>query len=32
VVQEFYTAGSRKLGMPRPELQEAAAALLERIS
>lgn len=29
VVQEFYSAGSRKLGMPRPELQEAAAALLD---
>jgi len=29
VVQEFYTAGSRKLGMPRRELQEAAAALLD---
>jgi predicted nucleic acid-binding protein len=29
VVQEFYSAGSRKLGMPRRELQEAAAALLD---
>ena len=29
VVQEFYTAGSRKLGMPRSELQEAVAALLD---
>jgi predicted nucleic acid-binding protein len=29
VVQEFYAAGSRKLGIPRPELREAAAALLE---
>lgn len=29
VVQEFYVAGSRKLGMPRRELREAAAALLD---
>ncbi len=29
VVQEFYAAGFRKLGMPRRELCEAAAALLE---
>lgn len=29
VVQEFYAAGSRKLGIPRCELREAAAALLE---
>jgi predicted nucleic acid-binding protein len=29
VVQEFYAAGSRKLGIPRPELREAIAALLE---
>jgi predicted nucleic acid-binding protein len=29
VVQEFYAAGSRKLGIPRAELREAAAALLE---
>jgi predicted nucleic acid-binding protein len=29
VVQEFYSAGSRKLGMPRAELQEATAALLD---
>ena len=29
VVQEFYAAGSRKLGMPRRELREAAAALLD---
>jgi predicted nucleic acid-binding protein len=29
VVQEFYAAGSRKLGMPRRELREATAALLE---
>jgi len=29
VVQEFYAAGSRKLGMPRPELRDAAAALLD---
>lgn len=29
VVQEFYVAGSRRLGMPRRELQEATAALLE---
>lgn len=28
VVQEFYAAGSRKLGIPRPELREAASALL----
>jgi predicted nucleic acid-binding protein len=28
-VQEFYAAGSRKLGMPRPELRDAAAALLD---
>jgi predicted nucleic acid-binding protein len=29
VVQEFYAAGSRKLKMPRRELREAVAALLE---
>ena len=29
VVQEFYAAGSRKLGMPRAELREAVAALLD---
>jgi predicted nucleic acid-binding protein len=29
VVQEFYAAGSRKLGMPRSELREATAALLD---
>ena len=29
VVQEFYAVGSRKLGMPRDELQEATAGLLE---
>jgi predicted nucleic acid-binding protein len=29
VVQEFYAAGSRKLGMPRRELREAAASLLD---
>ena len=29
VVQEFYAAGSRKLGMPRKELREATAALLD---
>jgi predicted nucleic acid-binding protein len=29
VVQEFYAAGSRKLGMPRPELRDAARALLD---
>jgi predicted nucleic acid-binding protein len=29
VVQEFYAAGARKLGIPRLELREAAAALLE---
>lgn len=29
VVQEFYAAGSRKLGMPRAALYEATAALLE---
>lgn len=29
VVQEFYAAGSRKLGMPRRELCEATAALLD---
>ena len=29
VVQEFYAAGSRKLCMPRRELREAAAALLD---
>jgi predicted nucleic acid-binding protein len=29
VVQEFYAAGSRKLGMPRRELREAAVALLD---
>jgi predicted nucleic acid-binding protein len=29
VVQEFYAAGSRKLGMPRPELHDATAALLD---
>ena len=27
VVQEFYSAGSRKLGMPRRELRDATAAL-----
>jgi|SRR6185437_13778648 len=29
VVQEFYAAGSRKLGMPRRKLREAVAALLD---
>ena len=29
VVQEFYAAGSRKLGMPRPQLREAISALLD---
>jgi predicted nucleic acid-binding protein len=29
VVQESYVAGSRQLGMPGQELQEAAAALLD---
>ena len=29
VVQEFYAAGSRKLGMPPRELREATAALLD---
>ena len=29
VVQEFYAAGSRKLGMPRRELRDATAALLD---
>ena len=29
VVQEFYVAGSRKLGMPRPELRNATAALMD---
>lgn len=29
VVQEFYAAGSRRLGMPRQELREAATALLD---
>lgn len=29
VVEEFYAAGSRKLGMPRHELREATTALLE---
>lgn len=29
VVQEFYAAGSRKLGMPLRELREAAEALLD---
>ena len=29
VVQEFYAAGSRKLGMPRRELGDATAALLD---
>ena len=29
VIQEFYAAGSRKLGMPRAELREAVAALLD---
>ena len=29
VVQEFYAAGSRKLGMPRRELHQAVAALLD---
>jgi predicted nucleic acid-binding protein len=29
VVQEFYAAGSQKLGMPRRELREATAALLD---
>ena len=28
-VQEFYVGGSRKLGMPRRELREAVAALLD---
>jgi predicted nucleic acid-binding protein len=29
VVQEFYVAGSRKLGMPRAELRDTIAALLD---
>ena len=29
VIQEFYAAGSRKLRMPRAELREAVAALLD---
>jgi predicted nucleic acid-binding protein len=29
VVQEFYAAGSRKLGMPREKLRDAIAALLD---
>jgi len=29
VIQEFYVAGSRKLGMPRRELQDATAALMD---
>ena len=29
VIQEFYAAGSRKLGMPPAELREAVAALLD---
>jgi predicted nucleic acid-binding protein len=29
VVQEFYAAGSRKLGMPRRELRDATAALFD---
>ncbi len=29
VVQEFYAAGSRKLGMPRRELREAVSAMLD---
>jgi predicted nucleic acid-binding protein len=29
VVQEFYAAGSRKLGMPRQELRDATTALLD---
>lgn len=29
VVQEFYAAGSRKLGMPHRQLREATAALLD---
>jgi predicted nucleic acid-binding protein len=29
VVQEFYAAGSGKLGMPRRELRDATAALLD---
>lgn len=29
VIQEFYAAGSRKLGMPRAELRVAVAALLD---
>jgi predicted nucleic acid-binding protein len=29
VVQEFYVAGVRKLGLPRQELRDAALALLE---
>ena len=29
MVQEFYVGGSRKLGMPRRELREAVAALLD---
>jgi predicted nucleic acid-binding protein len=29
VVQEFYVAGLRKLGVPRRELREAATALLD---
>jgi predicted nucleic acid-binding protein len=28
VVQEFYAVGSRKLGMPRPKMQEIVASLL----
>lgn len=29
VVQEFYVAGSRKLGMPRLQVQDAVSALLD---
>jgi predicted nucleic acid-binding protein len=29
VIQEFYVAGSRKLGMPRRELRDATAALMD---
>jgi len=29
VIQEFYVAGARKLGMPRRELREATLALLD---
>ena len=29
VIQEFYAAGSRKLSLPRSELQQASAALMD---